>query len=127
MRIPDAVKGRTVARIERFAAEQFAGRYTRLAIRFRGQFCYIDAYTEPQPLGENWPPSDWPETREEYLARLRDIPTHLCRLRYFGNEEGWGFAFYTYSNERYELAIFPSGEFLGPPEDAFRAASVYLQ
>lgn len=127
VRIPEVMKQRTVARIERFAAEQFAGRYTRLEVRFRGQFCYIDAYTEPQPLGENWPPPDWPETREEYLTRLRDTPTHLCRLRYFGNEEGWGFAFYTYSNERYELAVFPSGEFFGPPEEAFRAASVYLQ
>jgi hypothetical protein len=38
-------------------------------------------------------------------------------LRYFGNEGGWGFAFYTYSNERYELAVFPSGEFFGPPEE----------
>ena len=126
VRIPEAVKQRTTNRIERFAAEHFAGRYERLEIRFRGQFCYIDAYTEPVLLGDNWPPADWPETREEYLARQRDIPTHLCRLRYFGNEEGWGFAFYTYSNERYQLAVFPSGEFSGPPEEAFRASSGYL-
>jgi len=33
----------------------------------------------------------------------------------------------SYSNERYEPAIFPSGEFFGPPEDAFLASSVYLQ
>ena len=49
------------------------------------------------------------------------------RLRYFGDEEGWGFAFYAYSNERYELSIFPTGEFFGPPEEAFAtAAGVYL-
>jgi len=37
-------------------------------------------------------------------------------------------AFYTYSGERYELAIFPSGEFFGPPEDAFEiSANMYLQ
>lgn len=127
VRIPEAVRQRTTARIEQFAAGQFAGRYTRLDIRYRGQFCYIDAYTEPAPLSEEWPPADWPETREDYQARLRDTPTHLCRLRYFGDEEGWGFAFYTYSNERYQLAIFPSGEFFGPPEEAFLASSVYLQ
>jgi len=127
VRIPEAVKQRTVARIERFAAEQFAGRYTRLDVRFRGQFCYIDAHTEPALPDDNWPPADWPETREEYQTRLRDTPTHLCRLRYFGNEEGWGFAFYTYSNERYQLAVFPSGEFFGPPEEAFGASSMYLQ
>ena len=40
----------------------------------------------------------------------------------------WGFAFYTYSNERYELSIFPSGGFVGPPEDAFQvSAARYLQ
>jgi hypothetical protein len=48
-------------------------------------------------------------------------------LRYFGDEERWSFAFYTYSHERYQLSIFPSGEFLGSPEDAFRvSAEVYL-
>jgi hypothetical protein len=126
-KIPEAVRSRTEARIRRFAEEHFAGRYTRLEVRFRAQFCYIDAYTEPEPLGPDWPPADWPETREEYLERLRDTPTHLCRLRYFGDEEGWGFAFYTYSGERYELSVFPTGEFFGPPEDAFAtAAGVYL-
>jgi hypothetical protein len=105
-----------------------AGRYTRLEIRFRAQFCYISAYTEPEPPGPNWPPPDWPETAEERLERLRNTPTHLCRLRYFGNEEGWGYAFFAYSSERYELSVFPSGEFLGPPEDAFAAAAgAYLR
>jgi hypothetical protein len=126
--IPEPVKRRTEERIRREAAQHFAGRYTRLDIRFRGQFCYVDAYTEPDEPGPGWPPSDWPETREQYLARLRNTPTNLCRLRYFGDEERWGFAFYTYSNERYELAVFPSGEFVGPAEDAFRvSAEAYLQ
>lgn len=127
-RIPDAVKRRIEGRIRRYAAEHFAGRYTRLEIRFRGQFCYVDAYTEPEPLGPNWPPPDWPESREEMMERLRNTPTHLCRLRYFGDEERWGFAFYTYSNDRYELAVFRSGDFFGPPEEAFDiAAGVHLQ
>jgi len=61
------------------------------------------------------------------IERLRNTPTHLCRLRYFGDEEAWGFAFYTYSNDRYELSIFPSGGFYGPPEEAFHvSAEVYL-
>ena len=125
--ISDAVKRRTEERIRRYAAEHFAGRYVRLDIHFRGHFCYIDAYSEPEPLTPTWPPRDWPETREEYLERLRNTPTHLCRLRFFGDEERWGFAFYTYSNERYELSVFPSGEFLGRPEDAFLvSAEAYL-
>jgi|SRR5579884_3326923 len=126
VKIPEAVKQRTEHRIRRVAAEEFAGRYTRLDIRFRGQFCYVDAYAEPD-VTPNWPPPDWPETREEYVARLRATPTKLCRLRYFGDEERWGFAFYTYSNDRYESSVYPSGDFLGPPEEAFRtAAGVYL-
>src|SRR5438552_18159726 len=128
VRIPDGVRRRTEERLRRHAEEQFAGRYTRLEIRFRGQFCYVDAYTEPEPLGPNWPPPDWPETREAYQERLRNTPTHLCRLRYFGDEERWGFAFYTYSHERYELSVFPSGEFRGRPENAFQvSAQLYLQ
>lgn len=112
-------------RIRKVAEELFSGRYTRLEIRFRNQFCYIDAYTEPT-VSENWPPTDWPETRDEYLARMRNTPTHLCRLRYFGDDR-WGFAFFAYSSEKYELSMFPSGEFLGTPEDAFFvSAQAYL-
>jgi hypothetical protein len=124
--IPEPVKRRTEQRLRRFAEQNYAGRFTRLDIRFRGQFCYVDAYTEPEPLTDTWPPPDWPETREAYQERLRKTPTHLCRLRFFGDEEGWGFAFYTYSNDRYELSVFPSGDFFGPPEEAFRASAVYL-
>lgn len=125
VKIKDAVKRRTIERIRRYAEEHFAGRYTRLDIRFRSQFCYVDAYTEPVPPGPDWPPPDWPETREEHLERLRDTPTHLFRLRYFGNEESWGLAFYSYANERYELSVFPSGEFRGSPEVAFQTAAEF--
>jgi len=58
---------------------------------------------------------------------VRNTPEHLCRLRYFGDEERWGFAFYAYSSEKYELAMFPSGDLYGTPEEAFEtAAGVYL-
>jgi hypothetical protein len=53
-------------------------------------------------------------------------PVHLCRLRYFGNDE-WGFAFFTYSNEKYELSVSPNGPFSRTPEEAFlTSARVYL-
>jgi len=112
--------------IREYAAVHFAGRYLRLDIRFRGQFCYVDAYVEPE-LPRRWrPPAGSLESREEVLERLRSEPVHLCRLRYFGGEQ-WGFAFYTYSHERYELSVFPSGEFLGAPVEAFAtSARVYL-
>jgi len=126
VRIPELVQRRTEARLRRYAEEYYAGRYTRLDIHFRGQFCYIDAYTEELQPGSDWPPAGWP--CDEYMERLRNTPTHLCRLRYFGDEELWGFAFFRYSNEKYELSIFPSGEFRGPPEDAFEvSANLYLR
>ncbi|MGH2363772.1 MAG: hypothetical protein ACRDHX_03865 [Chloroflexota bacterium] len=121
--VPGAVQQRVEARLQQYAAQSFAGSYTRLATRFHGQFCYIDAYLEPEPPGPGWPPPDWPETRERYLDRLRNTPLHLCRLRYFGDEERWGFAFYTYSNERYEMSVFSSGDFFGLPEEALELAA----
>ena len=125
--IPEPVRRRTEARLAQYADEYFADCYTRLAIRFRAQFCYVDAYTEPGDPGPTWPPADGPETRDQYLERLRNTPLHLCRLRYFGDEERWGFGFFTYSGQRYELAFFPSGEYFGSPEEAFEVcANLYL-
>jgi len=85
----------------------------------------IDAYQEPE-VSNDWPPEDWHETKEEYIERLRNTRIHLCRLRYFGDDR-WGFAFYTYSNEKYELSMYHDGEFFGKPENAFLASAMYLQ
>jgi len=75
---------------------------------------------------EGWPPDDWPETREEMIEHLRNTPTHLCRLRCYGGDK-WGFAFFAYSSEKYELSAFPDGSFTGKPEDAFAIAAMYLE
>ncbi len=120
--IPKTVQERIVA----YAETHYEGKYTRLDIRFRRQFCYIDAYTEPF-VPDGFPTPGFPESREEYIARVRSIPTHLCRLRYFGNEDSWTFAFYTYSHEKYEPCVFDNGTFYGTPEEAFESAAVYLQ
>lgn len=125
LKIPPAVQADVEKRIRAIAEKEFKGKYTRLEFRFRNQFCYIDAYTEPV-LSPGWPPVDGRETREEYARRLRETPVHLCRLRYFGGDK-WGFAFYTYSHERYELSMYDDGQFTGKPERAFLiSANVYL-
>lgn len=124
--IPEHVKASTRQRLEKYAAENHAGQYTRLDIRFRGQFCYIDAYVEPD-LAPGWPPPDYPETREQMIERLRNTPTHLCRLRYFGDAERWSMAFFAYSSEKYEPSIFNNGTFEGTPEEAFETSAVYLR
>ena len=59
------------------------------------------------------------------IDRLRRTPTHLVRLRYF-QEDRWSFAFYTYSNDRYEPSMYPSGSFFGTPEEAFDIGATYL-
>ena len=94
-------------------------------IRFRGPLCYIDAHKDPAPPDKELLAITG-ETREEYMARMRATPVHLCRLRFRGDEEAWGLAFYTYSHERYELCRFPSGSFHGTVEDAFDVGAMYL-
>ncbi len=126
IKVPKAAQERTKQRILDYAEAHYTGKYNRLDIRFRSQFCYIDAYVEPV-LAPDFPPPDFPETREECLERMRNNPIHLCRLRYFGDEDSWSFAFYTYSNEKYEPCFLDNGTFYGTPEEAFKSAAVYLE
>jgi hypothetical protein len=96
VKIPPAVRTRTVERIEKYAAKQYAGKYIRLDIRFRGSLCYIDAYVEPaEPSARMLKVTG--ETRQQFLDRLRAAPLHLCRLRHFA-EDRWTMAFFTHSN-----------------------------
>jgi hypothetical protein len=125
VKIPPAVRQRTVERIEKHAQAKYAGKFTRLGIRFRGALCYIDAFTEPEKPDEELLKITG-ETPEQYLERLRNNPLHLCRIRYFGAEDSWSLAFYTYSNERYEPSFFENGEDHGTPEEAFDVGAVYL-
>ena len=124
VKIPPAVQERTRQRILKHAEKHYAGKYSRLDLRFRGQFCYIDAYKEPDvPPNSYLPPG---MTRAEYVERQRNTPIHLCRLRYFGKEDEWTLAFYTYSHEKYEPCVFSSGGWHGTPEEALDIGAVYL-
>ena len=73
-------KDRIRQRILKHAEANYAGKYLRIEVRFRGQFCYIDAYTEPQ-LSDDYDPKLMGMSREQYVERMRSTPTHLCRLR----------------------------------------------
>ena len=95
-------------------------------VRFKGKFCYIDAFTEPY-VPEDYDPKLFGESRrDERIERLRNVPTHLCRLRYFGDDDKWSMVFYTYSHEKYEPCMFNNGTFHGTPEEAFDTSSIYL-
>jgi len=124
-KIPEPVQARTRKRILAHAEKYYAGKFTRIEVRFRGALCYIDAFQEPH-LGDEFPPPSWPETREQAVERLRNSPIHLVRLRYFGDEDRWTLAFYTYSNEKYEPCVFRNGSDHGSPEEAFDVGAVYL-
>ena len=122
-KIPENLKEQTKKRILAHAEKHYAGRYTRLDIRFKGALCYIDAYIEPGTQGRPWKATG--ETREQFIDRLRSRPTHLCRLRHRGQDR-WSIAFYTYSHERYEPSFFGSGEQFGTPEEGLDVGAVYL-
>jgi len=124
-KIPADVQRETVRRLERHAAARYAGMYERLDIRFRGSLCYLDAFLEPpEPAPGLLKLSG--ETREEYFERMRAMPLHMCRLRYFAPDR-WSLAFFTYSNERYEPSAYPNGTFLGTPEEGLDVGAMYLQ
>ncbi len=72
----------------------------KLKLRFKGQFCYLDAYEEGQE------------------------PFPIGRLRYF--EDDWSLAFFAYSSESYKPCIFDDGEWFGSLEDAIDICSMYL-
>ena len=124
-KIPDAIKSHIRLRILEHAAKHYSGKYNRIDVRFRSQFCYIDAYTEPF-VPEDYDPQLFGESRDERIERLRNTPTHLCRLRYFGDADRWSMAFYTYSQLKYEPCVFDNGGWHGTPEEAFDTSAVYL-
>ena len=72
----------------------------KLKLRFKGQFCYLDAYEKGQK------------------------PFPIGRLRYF--EDDWSLAFFAYSSESYKPCIFDDGEWFGSLEDAIDVCSMYL-
>ena len=124
-KIPTAVQERTRQRILEHAEKVYGGRYQRISVRFRSQFCYIDAFTEPSV--PDVVPEVFQESREQYLERLRSTPFQLCRLRYSGDEERWTVAFYSYSKMAYEASVFDTGEMHGTPEEGFDVGAIYLQ
>ena len=125
-KVPVSVQDETRRRILCHAERHYGGLFTRIEVKFKGQFCYIDAYTEPAPPSEKTL-ALLNETRDEHVARLRSVPTHLCRLRYSKGRDQWSVAFYTYSHEKYQPCFFPSGEAFGSAEDAFDVGAVYLR
>jgi hypothetical protein len=111
-------------RIDKHAAANYAEMYTRIELRFRGPLCYMEAYREPEePSRELLKVLKL--SRDDYLARGRNVPVHLGRLRHLAGDR-WSYAFYKYSDEKYEPCTFPNGTWFGSPEEAFDIGARYL-
>lgn len=118
--IPAYVRRDLQDRLERHARTAWNERCAHVEVRFRGEYAYVDA-VESDP---------WvmPDASAEEKERIRQTPTKLCRLTWTGNPDSWVFAFYKYSDGRYEPSITLDGSFTGSPETCFdTAAQAYLR
>jgi len=101
-RYPDSTKASLEQRL-RARARQRWPQITRLQIRHRGVFSYVEAT----------------------LTDATTLP--LCRLRYVGSAHQWQFAIYRASHDDYHESIFPTGLPVGTCQDALdTACGLYL-
>ena len=109
-------------RLQQYADTHHKGRFERLDITFRKQFCYLGFF---RPI----PPPDYEPFRmtfDEYIEHIKTHPIKMCRLRHFDTER-WSCSFFTYSSETYKPCILPSGEFFGTVEDGFEIGASHFQ
>ena len=104
VKLSEARKSQVRDRIIDLAERLYAGRCSRVEIKFRQQFCYLAAVVK----------EDDSEIRQQ-----------LCRLRHFDLEK-WSIALFTWSNERYEPCIFPTGEWFGTLEECVSLGGSFL-
>jgi hypothetical protein len=90
-------------------------------VTFRGGYVYLEAWSfaPPEHVIAEYETSgfrgDW------------ELPWRLCRLGWTGDENAWLFAFYRYSNEKYNPHLTNDGSLRATPEQAFDdAAEVYF-
>ena len=99
---PASTKASLTQRLNTRAQERWP-EFDSIEVRFRANFAYV-------------------EGREADGGVLK-----LCRLRYGGSAQLWGFALYRASHDDYEDAVLPNGMFAGSAEDALDCAcGLYL-
>jgi hypothetical protein len=99
---PKSLKTSTVDHLD-FHASQRWPQLEEITVAWRGSFGYVTGHL---PDGEQ-------------LA--------LCRLRYLGLPDQWGFGLYRASSEDYEDSVLPTGSPTGTPEQALDCAcGLYL-
>ena len=99
---PDSTKTSLEQRLAARARERWP-QITRLQIRHRGAFSYVEA------------------------TLTGATALKLCRLRYVGSAHQWQFAIYRASHDDYDESIFPTGLPVGTCQDALdTACGLYL-
>jgi hypothetical protein len=100
--IPDSTKSSLNQRLAQRARERWP-QIERVETRFRAGFAYVD-------------------------ARAGDETLKLCRLRYAGYANSWGFAIWRASHDDYQDSWLPTGLPSGTAEDALdTACGLYLR
>ena len=113
--IPEEARRVLADRLARHLARRWSGRVKKLLLAFHGKHARV-AVVEGAPKGKGGLPE---------VARYvegDEVPLMLCRLGYLGSVDRWRFEFFKYSDERFELAMGPSGSFEVTPEQALDAA-----
>jgi hypothetical protein len=101
MPIPDSARRALARRLEHRRQQRWP-ELIDVNVRYRASFAYLDGATDDDTL-------------------------RLCRLRYLGSPDHWGFAIYLASKDGYEDSMLPTGSFTGVPEDALDCAcGLYL-
>lgn len=100
--VPDSTKTSLQQRLTERARDRWSV-LDHVSVRHRAGFAYVTGHL---PDGETLP---------------------LCRLRYGGYANSWGFAIYRASHDDYEDSVLPNGAFAGTAEDALDCAcGLYL-
>ena len=92
-------------RIQKYADQNLKDKCDRIGVRFRGALCYVTAL------------------RTESGGEEFHFP--LCRLRHFDMER-WSISLFTWSNEKYEPCILPTGEWFGTIEECLELGTTFL-
>ena len=87
--VPDEVKGRVLATVERFNRRELAPGECFYVARFQGRYCYL--------------------ARVDYGSE-----GPICRLGYRDEPDNWEFAIFRWSTERYDPdeSLFPGAQFV---------------
>jgi hypothetical protein len=100
-KIPSSNHEKIRKRVQEYAAKRPWKNKYKLQVRFKGQFCYVDAVEHDgtvSPLG---------------------------RLRHF-HDGKWSMAFYTYSNDSYQPCFMSSGSQEGVLEEGLAICEMHL-